>query len=152
VQTKQSADLHSNSFGQHLLELFVSEGHFTNHVEVLKGAYSRRRDAMAAALRQRDSLSLRFNLPDGGFYIWCGIPEGIEQSALMAHAAARGVSFLPGRACFAAEPPENAIRLNFTHCPEDGIDEGIQRLRDAICETVRIQSPSTEGVATSPVV
>ena len=152
VQVKQSADLHSNSFGQYLLERFVSNGHFAAHVERLKGVYCRRRDAMAGALGREESMELRFDVPRGGFYIWCKLPDGIEQSTLMAHAASRGVSFLPGRACFAADPPENAIRLNFTYCCEESIGEGVERLCDALRETARVQRRRVDGVATSPIV
>ena len=152
VQAKQSADLHSNSFGQYLLERFVRDGYFSSHVGRLKAAYRRRRDAMASALWREESLELRFDLPSGGFYVWCNLPDGIEQSTLMAHAAARGVSFLPGRACFAADPPENAIRLNFTHCSEELIGEGVERLRDALRETARVRRRRVDGVATSPIV
>ncbi len=110
---------------------------------------------MAAALeRANPSLSLDIRVPDGGFYIWCGIPDGVDQSALMAGAGDRGVTFLPGRACFAAEPPENAIRLNFTHCAED-----VHRCRDraaARCgarDGSRRRPGSTiEGASTAPVV
>ncbi len=138
VLTKQGADLHSNSFGQYLLDRFVRDGHFATHIDRLKPAYSRRRDLMAAALERESDLSLDVRVPDGGFYIWCGIPEGIEQSALMARAAARGVTFLPGQACFPADPPENALRLNFTHCAEADIEVGIERLLEAVRETAAV--------------
>ena len=78
---------------------------------------------------------------------------GIEQSALMARAIACGVTFLPGRACFAADPPENALRLNFTHCAETDIDVGIGQLLEALRETAAVTSrTTTEGASTSPVV
>jgi DNA-binding transcriptional MocR family regulator len=153
VLAKQGADLHTNSFGQYLLEAFVRDGHFAAHVEGLKNAYRRRRDRMAAALERETVMSLDVRVPSGGFYIWCGIPDGIEQSALMAHAVARGVTFLPGRACFAAEPPENAVRLNFTHCAEEAIDVGIGRLLEALRDAAAVsRRPTVEGAATSPVV
>jgi DNA-binding transcriptional MocR family regulator len=153
VLTKQSADLHTNSFGQYLLERLVRDGHFADHIDRLKIAYRRRRDLMVSALDREEALSLEVPVPPGGFYIWCGIPDGVEQSALMAHAIARGVTFLPGRACFAAEPPANAVRLNFTHCAEEEITVGIERLREAMHEAAAIaRQPALEGAATSPVV
>jgi len=153
VLAKQGADLHSNTFGQYLLDRFVRDGHFAAHIDHLKDAYRRRRDLMAAALSGESGLSLNVRVPAGGFYIWCGIPDGIEQSALMANAVARGVTFLPGRACFAADPPENAIRINFTHCAETDIDVGIERLFEAVRETAATAPrPNIEGTSTAPVV
>ena len=150
---KQGVDLHANTFSQHLLERFVRDGHFAAHIENSKTVYRRRRDRMAAALRQDPSIGLDFDVPKGGFYIWCRLPEGVEQSALLANAAARGVVFLPGRACYPTEPTENCIRLNFSHASEDFIEVGIERFLEGVRETRvwgLVKRP--DGAATSPVV
>ena len=153
VLAKQSADLHANSFSQYLLERFVSEGHFATHLETIRAAYRRRRDVMANALRQDPSLGVEFSVPRGGFYIWCRIPDGVEQSVLLAGAAARGVVFLPGRACFATDPLAQYIRLNFSHASEEAIKIGIERLLDAVREAAAdAGSLRKSGPATSPVV
>ena len=150
---KQGADLHANSFSQYLLERFVRDGHFAAHIESSKSVYRRRRDRMVTALRQDQAIGLDFDVPNGGFYIWCRLPEGVEQSALLANAAARGVVFLPGRACYPTEPTENCLRLNFSHASLKDIDIGIGRLLEAMREASvwgRVKWP--DGVATSPVV
>jgi DNA-binding transcriptional MocR family regulator len=150
---KQGADLHANSFSQYLLERFVREGHFAAHIERSKEIYRRRRDRMAEALSADPSVGIESELPQGGFYIWCRLPAGVEQSALLANAAARGVVFLPGRACYPTEPTENCVRLNFTHASEEKIDIGIERFLDSVREARvwgRVSGPN--GVATSPVV
>jgi len=150
---KQGADLHANSFSQYLLERFVRDGHFATHIEYSKAAYRRRRDLMAAALMKDPTIGLEFAVPKGGFYIWCRLPDGVEQSALLANAAARGVVFLPGRACYPTEPTENCLRLNFSHASEDAIEVGIERFLDSVRESKvwgRVKGP--DGVATSPIV
>ena len=150
---KQGADLHSSSFSQYLLERFVRDGHFAKHIENTKTAYRRRRDRMAAALSKDEAIGLEFTVPKGGFYIWCRLPDGVEQSALLAGAAARGVVFLPGRACYPTEPTENCLRLNFSHASEEAIDVGIGRFLDSLREaTVRGPAKRLDGAATSPVV
>jgi DNA-binding transcriptional MocR family regulator len=150
---KQGADLHANSFSQFLLERFVREGHFASHIERSRDMYRKRRDRMAAALRSDDSLGLDFEVPQGGFYIWCKLPAGVEQSALLANAAARGVVFLPGRACYPTEPTENCLRLNFSHASEEDIDIGIERFLESVREAkVWGRVKNSNGVVTSPVV
>jgi DNA-binding transcriptional MocR family regulator len=153
VLAKQGADLHASSFAQYLLDRFVRDGHFSDHLERIREAYRSRRNAMADALVDARDLGLDFVLPKGGFYIWCRIPVEVDQSKLMADAAAAGVSFLPGPACFAGEPLEHAIRLNFTHCSEIDIRIGIGRLTDTIRRAQAAAPPRTElDAATSPVV
>jgi len=153
VLAKQGADLHTNTFSQYLIERFIRDGHFASHLETSRIAYRSRRDAMAKALGQDSSLGIDFSLPSGGFYIWCRIPDGIEQSALLATAAARGVVFLPGRACFATDPSEHYLRLNFSHASEGSIKVGIERLLDAVREVSgHLPSPDADCPTTSPVV
>jgi DNA-binding transcriptional MocR family regulator len=150
---KQVADLHANSFSQFLLERFVREGHFASHIERSRDIYRKRRDRMAAALKTDASIDLEFDVPTGGFYIWCRLPQGVEQSALLANSAARGVVFLPGRACYPTEPTENCLRLNFSHASEEEIDIGIERFLESVREAKvwgRVKGP--DGMATSPVV
>jgi DNA-binding transcriptional MocR family regulator len=150
---KQGADLHANSFSQYLLERFVRDGHFAAHIEKSKTVYRRRRDRMVAALQRDETIGLEFAVPAGGFYIWCRLPAGVEQSALLANAAARGVVFLPGRACYPTEPTESCIRLNFSHASEENIDIGIERFLEAVREARvwgRVKGP--DSIATSPVV
>jgi DNA-binding transcriptional MocR family regulator len=108
---------------------------------------------MAAALRRDSALALDFAVPTGGYYIWCRLPEGVEQPALLANAAARGVVFLPGRACFPTEPPEGYFRLNFSHATEESIDIGIGRLLEVIREAAAVASPRhADSSSRSPVV
>ncbi len=150
---KQGADLHANSFSQYLLERFVRDGHFATHIEKTKTAYRRRRDRMASALLRDEGLGLEFAIPRGGFYIWCRLPDGVEQSGLLAKAAARGVVFLPGRACYPTEPTENCLRLNFSHASEEAIDVGIERLLETVREAIVLgPTRQSDGIATSPVV
>ncbi|MCU0232529.1 MAG: PLP-dependent aminotransferase family protein [Thermoanaerobaculales bacterium] len=153
VLAKQGVDLHANSFGQYLLAAFMRHGHLAPHIERLRPAYRRRRDAMAAVLASAGRAALRFSLPEGGFYIWCGVPDGVEQSALVAQGLSHGVSFLPGRACCAAEPPMNAVRLNFTHCAEASLVAGVERFAAAVREAAAL-GPVRRGTAaeTAPVV
>lgn len=153
VQAKQGTDLHTNGFGQFVLERFVREGHFATHIEATKVAYRQRRDCMATALAKDDDIGLVFAVPLGGFYIWCRLPDGVDQSALLANAAARGVVFLPGRACYPTEPIENCVRLNFSHASQEEIETGIGRLLDSVRETrVWGRMERSDGATTSPVV
>jgi DNA-binding transcriptional MocR family regulator len=153
VLAKQGADLHANSFSQYLIDRFIQDGHFASHLEKSRAAYRRRRDAMAVALGQDPSLGIEYSKPHGGFYFWCRFPDGIEQSALLANAAARGVVYLPGRPCFATDPPEHFLRLNFSHATEDSIKVGVERLLDAVREASgEIPLPDADWPTTSPVV
>ena len=69
VLAKQGVDLHANSFGQYLLEAFVRHGHFAKHIDRVRPAYRRRRDAMASALASIGAGMMRCVIPQKGYYI-----------------------------------------------------------------------------------
>jgi DNA-binding transcriptional MocR family regulator len=87
-----------------------------------------RRDALAAALaRHLPELEIT-SLPSGGLHLWVALPEGTDDVALAAAAAAEGVVVFPGRPWFPAEPPAPFLRLTYAAAPPEALDEGIARL------------------------
>jgi len=132
VLAKQAVDLHSSTLGQWWLDRFVRAGHLARHVVQVRQAYAARRDVMDEALRSFASTSLTWQRPTGGFYFWCRLAEGMSHTRLLARAAERRVSFLPGAACFFAEGGEDHIRLNFTFPGPEEIREGVCRLGEAL--------------------
>lgn len=150
---RQTADLHANTLGQWVLERFVRRGRMAVHVRAVRESYRRRCDAMDAALRAADVPGLAWRRPQGGFYFWCRLPRGVAASSLLARAAQAGVAYLPGRPCFADEPPAEHIRLNFSHPDEAAIRTGVTRLAAAIREeTAHTQDPEFAAASTRPIV
>jgi DNA-binding transcriptional MocR family regulator len=71
-------------------------------------------------------------LPAGGLHLWAGLPDGVDDVALAAAAAARDVVVYPGRPWFPADPPGPFLRLTFAAAPPDVLDEGVRRLAAAL--------------------
>ncbi len=131
---KQGMDLHSNSVGQFILDRFIREGLYDPYLAGLRRAYARRRDVMDAALREAGVPGLRWRRPDGGFYVWCRLPESVERGRLLTAAADAGVAYLPGRTCFVEEPEGVYARLSFSWAPEDLIREGVARFARSVID------------------
>jgi DNA-binding transcriptional MocR family regulator len=113
------------------LELLASAA-WRRHLRRLRGLLRVRRDALAAAL-ERDLPELRVPLlPAGGLHLWAALPDGIDDVALAAAAAARDVVVYPGRPWFPAEPPGPFLRLTFAGAPPDALAEGVRRLAGAL--------------------
>ena len=129
---KQTVDLHSGTLAQWIVEGFLSGGLLAKHLAKTCAAYRRRRDVLLEALTAEKVPGLSWNRPEGGFYVWCRLPEDAPPSRLLALAAAERVAFLPGAASYVEEPPASAIRLNFTSCPEEQLREGARRLGRAL--------------------
>ncbi|WP_414572777.1 hypothetical protein [Nostoc sp. CCY 9925] len=83
------------------------------------------------------SLAIVALRPDGGFFVWCKLPQNISAKVLLSACAEHGVSFLPGTRCYANGQGDDAIRLAFSFQPNDKIVEGIATLGRVLREWQR---------------
>jgi DNA-binding transcriptional MocR family regulator len=102
------------------------------HRRRLREALRERRDALAAALQRHVPEMHVAGPPGGGLHLWAALPDGVDDVALAAAAAAREVVVYPGRPWFPAEPPGPFVRLTFAAAPPDALDEGVRRLAEAL--------------------
>ncbi|WP_141430794.1 PLP-dependent aminotransferase family protein [Bacillus sp. 03113] len=132
VLLKQMADLHVNTPSQYLLDRFLRKGYYEKHLSLITNAYVRKRDVMVKALKEKPEL-LHFNIPDGGYYLWCKLPQGISQTKLWNALSSKGVIYTPGNVFFSHENEGGTyIRLNFTYESNENIEKGISILSDEI--------------------
>ncbi len=133
---KQFVDLHSNNLAQWLLCRFIAGGVLQEHLAQVRGEYAKRRDALAKALRRYCGADLSYEIPGGGFFIWCRINRLFSSSRLLHQATGEGLSFVPGEA-FYVHPPEGAkeLRLCFATYAEKTLQEGARRLARALAVT-----------------
>ena len=72
-------------------------------------------------------------MPEGGYFLWCTLAEGIDGREVMKRAFADGVVCRPGERFFGdPEPAKNFFRLAFTMVPIEEIEPGIAALGRAI--------------------
>ena len=118
------------------LHEFVASGRFDPNVEAIRAGLRRRRDAMIAALAREMPEGTSWNEPDGGYFLWVDLPDGVSGETLRARAGEAGVAFVKGADFFFDGGGETAMRLAFSYATVEEIDEGIARLgrlvRDAL--------------------
>jgi DNA-binding transcriptional MocR family regulator len=107
---------------------FVTSPAWARHRRSLRAALRARRDALLAALHRDLPDLVPDPVPRGGLHLWIRLPEGTDDVALAAAAAADGVIVFPGRPWFAAEPPAPHLRLTYAAAPPSLIDEAVRRL------------------------
>ena len=137
VLMKQAADLHSSTINQIAIEHVASRG-FDAQVAKIKAVYSKRRDAMLAALDKYMPKNTTWTRPEGGMFVWVTLPEGIDGAELLAKSiATEKVAFVPGKAFYADGSNANTLRMSFSCADEAMIDEGIKRLGRLISNAIR---------------
>ncbi|MFZ0545830.1 MAG: PLP-dependent aminotransferase family protein [Candidatus Promineifilaceae bacterium] len=128
---KESYDLETSGLIQRAVSAYLDAGLLPAHIAELRQAYKTRRDAMLKALNRYFPTEARWTRPKGGMFIWVELPSSINTADLLRQAIEEEkVAFIPGSAFCAPGSPTatNCLRLNFSNCTPDKIEEGIGRL------------------------
>jgi 2-aminoadipate transaminase len=135
---KESSDLETSAFIQRSVAAYLDAGHLPAHLERLRWAYRLRRDTMLKALARYFPLSATWTKPTGGMFIWVELPGHIDTAKLLWRAVEElQVAFIPGTAfeatagstkSMAGNQANHCLRLNFSTCSPETIEEGIGRL------------------------
>jgi DNA-binding transcriptional MocR family regulator len=88
-------------------------------------------------------------MPEGGFYLWLTLPEGLDSKEMLPRAITELVAYTPGTAFFANGEGHRHLRLAFCYPNPDFITEGVKRLAKVITEEIELVA--TFGPSTSPV-
>jgi DNA-binding transcriptional MocR family regulator len=96
-----------------------------------------RRDATVDALADLMPRST-WNIPSGGFYVWVGLPAGLDAKAMLPRAVTERVAYVPGTAFFADGQGRTHLRLSYCYPTPERIREGIRRLAGVIDEELEV--------------
>jgi 2-aminoadipate transaminase len=129
---KQTIDSSTSSLSQRIIVEFHHRDRMGAHVAALKAMYAEKQSRARAALaREFAGTGVRWNDPDGGFYLWVTLPHRVSSSALFDAALQEGVAFVPGYAFGVDHEHDSALRFSYSSPTPDRIDEGVRRLRRA---------------------
>ncbi len=128
VLAKQGADLHTATFNQVVAYEVGHGGFIDKHVQVINAVYRERRDAMLDSLSEHMPTGIQWTHPLGGLFLWITLPEQMRSTEIFREAVTERVAFVPGESFFPCGGGENTMRLNFSYCRPELINEGIARL------------------------
>jgi DNA-binding transcriptional MocR family regulator len=115
---------------------FLRRGLLEPNLERVREELRARRDAMLAALERELGDAARWSRPEGGYFIWLELGEGVDARELLGRAEAAGVTFVPG-SDFGGPP--NSLRLAFSFVDVDAVAEGIGRLASLVPAAAPVQ-------------
>jgi 2-aminoadipate transaminase len=135
---KEMEDLESSQLTQRAVAAYLDTGHLPGHIERLCAEYGRRRDAMLSALERYFPVEACWTHPSNGMFIWVELPPHINTADLLETAVTQEqVAFIPGHAfALPGHARHNCLRLNFSNCTPDRIEDGIRRLSNVIQLTI----------------
>ncbi|WP_369802238.1 PLP-dependent aminotransferase family protein [Sinomonas sp. R1AF57] len=97
-----------------------------------RATYAERCSAMLGALAEHFPAEATWTTPDGGFFVWVTLPEGIDTYPLLYQAIEAGVVFIPGAAFTPSDGTSSKLRLAFSGVTPEQIREGVSRLAPVI--------------------
>lgn len=132
VLAQESATLCPPVFSQYAISTYLSEFDWRGQIEVYRGMYRHRRDAMLAGLVENMPPGTTWTHPAGGFFVWLTLPEGLDSQALLARAVTARVAYVPGTAFYADGMGSRNMRLSFCFPTPERIIEGTRRLGEVL--------------------
>ena len=119
-----------NMFAQATIHQFAKAGALDRSIATVKAALEERVDQLSASLREHLP-NAEFVVPDGGYFLWVDLGEGVDCAKVAAAAADEGVQVVKGTD-FVVEGGASCLRLAYSAVQADRIDEGVRRLAKAV--------------------
>ena len=125
---KQNTDQCAGALGQKLWERYARTGAMDEQLERSRALYRGRCEQMLAAFERTMPAGVSWTSPQGGFFSWVTLPDGVDATELARSAAAAGVAIVPGTPFFPDGRGSSNLRLSFSRVDDELIDEGVARL------------------------
>jgi len=143
VLAAESSILCPSNASQMAIASYLEHSDWQGQIKKFREQYRERRDAMIEALEEYMP-EASWNLPDGGFYVWVKLPEGLDSKSMLPRAVTARVAYVPGTAFFYDGSGSDYMRLSFCYPTPERIREGVRRLAEVVTaemETVKIFGP-----------
>jgi 2-aminoadipate transaminase len=132
VRSASAVTLCPPTLNQAIVSHYLAAEDWKAQIEDYRDVYRRRRDTMLAALAGHMPRGCGWSHPQGGFFVWLTLPEGMDSRALVAHATNRGVTFVPGTAFYGNGNGSAHARVAYSYADPERMTTGIRRLAAAM--------------------
>nr|WP_220476389.1 PLP-dependent aminotransferase family protein [Microcella alkalica] len=131
VLAAESAILSPSAVNELVVSDYLANADWKGQIDTFRGLYRERRDALIDAL-EHYLPDLEWTNPNGGFYVWVTLPEGLDAKAMLPRAVKELVAYTPGTAFFADGAGRANLRLSYCYPTPNEIREGIRRLASVV--------------------
>ena len=127
ILANENALLCPSTFAQLSINEYLRTYDWYQQVKEYREMYHERGRAMQEALEEYMPMC-SWNSPEGGFYTWVKLPEGLDAQAMLPRAVTNLVAYVSGTAFYADGQGRDHMRLSFCYPTLERIREGVQRL------------------------
>jgi DNA-binding transcriptional MocR family regulator len=131
VLASESAVLSPSNASQLAVATYLETCDWKAQIKAYRETYRERRDALVGALGEHLP-SASWNVPQGGFFVWVKLPEGLDARAMLPRAVTARVAYVPGTAFYYDGSGSDHMRLSFCFPTPERIREGVRRLAGVV--------------------
>ena len=131
VLASESAILCPSNASQIAISTYLSTCDWRGQIKSYRELYRERRDAMVGALAEYLP-ECTWTVPDGGFYTWVKLPDGLDAKEMLPRAVTARVAYVPGTAFYFDGQGADHMRLSFCYPTPERIREGVRRLATVV--------------------
>lgn len=131
---KQSFDACTPLLSQVIAEDYIKRGYIDSYIKKMRAIYKSKRDAALTALEKYMPDEVKWTRPEGGFFVWVTLPDGLYPEELFKKSVERNVAFVTGDAFLPEDYKNKYIRLSYSNITGEEIDKGIKIIAETISE------------------
>ncbi|MGN8244337.1 PLP-dependent aminotransferase family protein [Cellulomonas soli] len=131
VLASESAILCPSNASQLAISAYLQNFDWRGQIKAYREQYRERRDAMVGALAEHMP-DATWTVPDGGFYTWVRLPDGLDAKDMLPRAVTARVAYVPGTAFYFDGSGADHMRLSFCFPTPERIREGVRRLAGVV--------------------
>lgn len=137
VVVKQVNDVHTPLLNQMMVTEYINNYDFDSHIKAAAAKCGEKCAAMLEGAKKYFPSNVTLTNPEGGIFLWCTMPDGVDTGEIFKKSVEAGVAFVPGRTCMIdIDKVSNCLRLNYTTVSNEKIDEGMKILGGILKEYV----------------
>lgn len=131
VLASESAILCPSMVGQMAIADYLGDYDWYGQVKSFRAMYAERCKAMLDSLAEYMP-DCRWTVPEGGFYTWVTLPDGLDAKAMLPRAVRARVAYVAGTAFYYDGQGNDHMRLSFCYPTPERIREGVHRLSTVV--------------------
>lgn len=116
---------------------YLTHRHYDRHLTRLRAELQRSQKKMLSAIGQYFPKAIHVEIPDGGYFLWIGLPKSVDAIGLYKRALAHKISIAPGPIFSASQQFNHHIRLNYGMKWHSELDQAMEKLGILIAEMMQ---------------
>lgn len=138
VICKQVQDVHTPVITQMIAHEFLTRYSVDEHIAKISKVYGDKCKFMMELMDEYFPECVEHTRPEGGLFLFCTMPEGIDSKELLTKAIEKNVAFVPGATTMLDDKKVySSFRINYSQASFEQIENGIKILAEVLNEAVK---------------